>query len=56
VQEVVDRSGLAFPTASRCLGSLIEAGLVVELTGNRRNRRFAYRDCLAILNEGTELS
>lgn len=55
VQDVSERTGLAYATASRGLAALDAAGLVVELTDYKRNRRFAYREYLAILNEGTEL-
>ena len=36
------------------MNALIELGIVRELTGQRRNRVFAYDRYLAILNEGIE--
>jgi hypothetical protein len=33
---------------------LVELGVARELTGQRRNRLFAYSRLLAILDEGTE--
>jgi hypothetical protein len=34
--------------------SLVEMGLVRELTGKKRNRVFIYDEYLAVLSEGTE--
>lgn len=45
-------SGLSFPTASKAILALVNLGIVQELTGQRRNRVFAYSGYLAILNEG----
>lgn len=55
VQDICDREGMTFPTASRGIAALEAAGMVTELTGFKRNRRFAYQDYLEILKEGTEL-
>jgi Fic family protein len=54
LNEVSRRAGLSFPTASKGMAGLVEAGVARELTGNRRNRVFAYDRYLAILAEGTE--
>jgi len=54
VNEVHRRTDLSFPTASKSIDTLIQLGVVRELTGGRRNRMFAYDRYLAILNEGTE--
>jgi Fic family protein len=54
VNEIHRRTGLSFPTASKSIDTLIQLGVVRELTGGRRNRMFAYDRYLAILNEGTE--
>ena len=54
VNEVSRRTGLSFPTAAKGMTGLAALGLVRELTGNRRNRVFAYDRYLAILGEGTE--
>lgn len=50
-----DRTGLSFPAATKAMALLTDLGMVQEITGQRRNRVFAYRDYLAILNEGTEV-
>jgi hypothetical protein len=36
------------------MAGLVTRGLVRELTGNRRNRVFAYERYLAIIGEGSE--
>ena len=50
-----ERTGLSFPAASGAMARLEELGMVRELTGQQRNRLFAYSDYLEILSEGTEL-
>src|SRR5438105_11403970 len=52
--EVCRRTNLSFPTATKGINALVKLGIVRELTGQRRNRVFAYDRYLAILNEGTE--
>ena len=47
-------TALSFPTASSSMQLLVEQGIVRELTGRPRNRRFLYDRYLAILNEGTD--
>ena len=46
------RTGLTYPTAARAVASLGGLGIVDEITGRRRDRVFAYRRYLDILNEG----
>ena len=47
-----DVHGMTFPTASKAVQTLLSAGIVRELTGQRRNRVFVYDAYLAVLNEG----
>jgi Fic family protein len=47
-----DEQGMTFPTATKAMQTLITAGIVRELTGQRRNRVFVYDGYLDILNEG----
>lgn len=54
LNEVSRRAGLSFPTASKGMAGLVDAGIARELTGNRRNRVFSYDRYLSILAEGTE--
>lgn len=43
------------PTASRAIAVLVEAGILVEATGRRRDRLFAYQTYLDRLRAGTDL-
>src|ERR1043166_2838339 len=45
---------LSVPTVTNAAQKLVEMGLLKELTGQARNRLFAYVDYLAILTAGTE--
>ena len=47
-------SGLAFPGATSGMNLLVELGIAREITGQRRNRLFAYDRHLNVLSEGTE--
>jgi Fic family protein len=53
LNDLAERAGVSFPTASRAVRSLIQLNIVRELTGQRRNRVFAYDAYLTILSEGT---
>ena len=44
------------PTAGRAIDALEDAGVLVETTGRRRDRSFAYRRYLDRLSAGTELA
>jgi len=54
IQLAASRTGLSFPSAGTALALLQDHKIVWEVTGRSRNRVFAYRKYLAILNEGTE--
>jgi Fic family protein len=43
------------PTATRAIESLVEAGILAETTGKKRDRSFAYQAYLERLRTGTEL-
>ncbi len=43
------------PTAGRAIDALVDAGVLVETTGRRRDRSFVYDAYLKRLREGTEL-
>jgi Fic family protein len=51
LKEIAKRTGLSVPTVSNAVQSLVHEGIVQELTGQRRNRVFAYRAYLDVLNE-----
>jgi Fic family protein len=55
LRQVVQRTGLSFPTASKGMQLLEELGIAQELTGKARHRLYGYSAYLAILAEGTEL-
>ena len=52
LQPLGKQHAMTFPTATKAMQSLIAAGIVRELTGQRRNRVFVYDAYLTILNEG----
>jgi Fic family protein len=54
LNEVCKRTRLSFPAASRAMENLEKLDIVHEITGQRRNRVFAYHRYLSILSEGTE--
>lgn len=54
LSDVARHTGLSFPTVGAAMQELVGLGIADELTGRRRNRVFAYRSLLAVLNEGTE--
>lgn len=56
VNQVCARTQLSFPAAARALEILASLNIVREITGQRRNRVFAYQKYLEILSEGTEIS
>jgi Fic family protein len=43
------------PTVSKAINALVDAGILVETTGRRRDRLFTYRAYLDLLREGTEI-
>lgn len=54
VNQVCERTRLSFPAVSKAVQELADLGVLREITGQRRNRVFAYDRYLTILNEGTE--
>jgi Fic family protein len=51
VQYLAEGLQVSFATANGILGRLVKLGLVAEMTGHRRNRRFAYRRYLRLFGE-----
>lgn len=47
--------GASKPTATRAVETLVEAGVLVETTGRRRDRSFAYQAYIDRLRAGTDL-
>lgn len=54
IKDIQHRLGLAAPTVGRAVDALEEMGVVEEITGRQRDRVYAYRRYLNILNEGAE--
>ena len=55
VSWVVDALGTTEPTAGRAIDALVGAGVLVETTGMKRDRSYAYQGYLDRLRAGTEL-
>ena len=55
VSWVVDALGTTRPTAGRAIDALVGAGVLVETTGMKRDRSYAYQGYLDRLRAGTEL-
>jgi len=54
VADMARSLGLSPPTIRKSIAHLEKLGIVHEVTGQRRDRVFAYRDYMTILNRGTE--
>jgi Fic family protein len=54
LKDACSHTGLTFPAASKGMDALINLRIAKEITGQQRNRVFAYDRYLTILNEGTE--
>lgn len=52
--ELAKKTGLEFRTVSAAMQLLVDCGIAQEVTGRRRDRVFAYRKYLSILNEGVD--
>ncbi len=55
LSRVCESTGLSFPAATKGMQQLEQLNIVREITGQQRNRVFAYQQYLSILNEGTEM-
>jgi len=54
LKEARRRTGLTFPSVANGMEALAKLNIAREITGQKRNRIFAYDRYLAILTEGTE--
>ncbi len=54
LNEICEQTSLSFPSAAKGMQALETLEIAQEITGNRRNRVFSYREHLAILSEGAE--
>jgi len=55
VKEIQALTGISFPSASDLVKRFIDIGLLVEVTGQARNRRFSYVPYIAIFSEENHL-
>lgn len=55
IEEVRKAEGMAFSTVSSAMELLVELNIAREITGQTRNRFFAYDRYLSVLREGTEV-
>jgi Fic family protein len=54
IGRVTELIGVTKPTATKTVKTLVNAGILVETTGRRRDRVFSYASYLDLLREGTE--
>jgi Fic family protein len=54
VAEVVNLLKTTKPTATKAVSGLVDAGILAETTGRRRDRSFSYESYLNLLRAGTE--
>ena len=52
--QICQQTHLSFPAVAKAVEPLQRLGIVREITGQHRNRLFAYEEYLLILSEGTE--
>ncbi len=55
VKEVRALTGMTFPSASDLVRRFVDAGLLTEVTGRVRNRRFSYAPYIAIFSDDDKL-
>lgn len=53
VNDVRELTGTTFPAANSVVAQLVDLGVLTEVTGNRRNRRFRYAPYIALFQEPT---
>jgi len=53
VTEVQDLIGTTYPAANNLMRQFAKYGLVREMTGQRRHRRFVYQDYISLFHDGT---
>jgi Fic family protein len=54
VTEVRDVIGTSYPSANNLVSQFVTHGVLHEMTGQKRNRRFLYRDYVDLFSEGRE--
>jgi Fic family protein len=54
VADVQSLTGTSFPAANALVSQFVSSGMLREITGQRRNRRFQYDPYIALFNEGSD--
>jgi DNA-binding transcriptional regulator GbsR (MarR family) len=52
LNRICESTGLSFPAPAQSMQRLEHLDIVREITGQQRNRVFAYQQYLSVLNEG----
>jgi Fic family protein len=53
IKDVEKRFSITYPTAAHLINQFVAAGILQEVTGQKRAKRFVYREYMDILSEGT---
>ena len=51
VTDIQSLTGTTYPTANQLVGRLVESGILHEITGHSRNRRFAYQSYIDLFQD-----
>lgn len=54
VNRVMELTGTTYPAAAALVSRMVEAGLLSEITGNARNRRYRYGDYIDLFSERSD--
>jgi Fic family protein len=54
IGQLAEHFGISYQASSNVVSQLEKAGIIRELTGRKRDKRFVYREYLNILSEGTK--
>ena len=49
IEQVRQKLGTSFPTANAAVNVLVDLGIVLELTGQKKNRSYSYAAYIALL-------
>ncbi len=54
MSEVAQKTGLSFPTVSKCINHLCQLNILEALNARKRNKVFFYKRYIDILNEESD--
>lgn len=52
IQHIINLTGVSFPAASQLMDALVRHGILHEITGQQRHRRFQYSAYIALFSDG----